>query len=393
MKTRILTLIFAVMVFCGGMQVSYGQDISGTFSAKGLLEFKNISPSDVLFQELEGPDRGNIIINTLLQSKCSELLAEQLFSQYGGDYPDKRFFIHCDLVTWTKVEGQNLYNYLYELNAEIHDGTDTAPVAIELRDATVRWLDRFISIRHAETMDEINDRLVTALNNEERFKIKLKGMQAEQQALIKEGGRGVLSRSRVQDELRSLRREKQSVELDLQGMKARSEALQEQIVKVGEQAEEIVGQDSILVELEKILDFKKQALSRAIDLDRQAAIAKSELNKYREEVARAQIEVAQRREQIGKKALGGDMLSQWNMELADIAIRLAEKKAHFGYLAYELANMEDNNLMELADRIEQLEMEINNARNTVYEATREVEQIRREMQRIREPKVALLGNN
>ena len=376
MKTRVLTIILLAAVFNISTQAGYGQSkLTG-----GLVEITNIPSSNVLFQN-EG------IIITLLQTTCSEQVSEMVFgAPYGTE--GCNFIIKCKLEARSKVADQDLFNYLFylEIGSEGEKG-------VELRGATMVWLREFIAIRHADTRVEIEDRWSLAKHNLEEFEKGLAKLQEKQQALIAAGGQGILSRSRVQDELRSLSREKQSIELELRGMAARSGALQEQIAKVAEQVEKNVGEDPIRQELERILEIKQMALSRAMLLVQNNQVTPGELNKYQEEVARARIEVAQRREQIGNKALGGEMLGPWNKELADMSIRRAETEVHHRYFSDQLAEIEGKNLLELAGQFEQLEREIDQTQSLIFEAKREAEKIRREMQMVREPKVALLGDN
>lgn len=378
MKTRMLTLIFVVMVFCGGMQTGYGQE---SYTAKGLVEFKNIPSSNVLFQNGD-------IINTLLQTTCSEQVSDRFFSvPYGTE--GFHFMITCSLEARSKVADPDLFNYLFTLEID-HEVEDR--YGVELRDATVKWLEEFIASRHEETMSEIGNRFSMAGNNAERAELRLAGLQKDQQALIKAGGQGVLSRSRVQDELSTLRERKQDAELDLRGTEARSYALQEQIAKVAQEIKQKIDSDPILVEMQKVLDISEKGLQRMEQLVADAAASEAELNKSQQSVIRAKIDMISRRESISK-SVNNDSLGKWNSELANIAIRRAEQEVYLSYTASQLAKIEDNNLLELAGKIEQLEREIDQTRSSLFEANREVERIRREMQRVREPKVALLGDN
>ncbi|MCP4713200.1 MAG: hypothetical protein GY869_31605 [Planctomycetes bacterium] len=375
MKTRVLTIIMVAAIFSVIVPTGYGQ----TNNAKGLVEFKNIPSSNVLFQNAE-------IINTLLQTTCSEQVFEMVFGKPYGT-AGYEYHIMCNLEARSEVVGQDMFNYLFTLEIN-HDGGDS----VVLRDATVEWLEDFVASRHAETMGEINGRLSMAMENAAEAENRLVKLQAEQQLWIVKGGQGVLSRSQAQDQLSRLRKEKLNAELDLRGTEARSYALQEQIAKVAAEIEEKIANDPILAEMQKVLEISEKSLQRTEQLFKNEMVSEQEVYKSQQAVIRAKIDMVSRRESISK-SVNNDSLAKWNSELANIAIRRAEQEVYLEYTSVQLAEIEGNNLLELAGRIEQLGMEIDQDRASLCEANREAERIRREMQSIREPKVALLGDN
>jgi hypothetical protein len=136
------------------------------------------------------------------------------------------------------------------------------------------------------------------------------------------------------DDRSSLFREKQNLEMELARLQGRTPAVEAQIRRIKDEIDEKVRGDQVSEELRKILDMQVKRLEGfkklVDDGDINDGVADAE-----EKVARAKIELAKRREQIGISA-GSDQLAKLNNELSTLAIDMAEKKAMLDVIKKQL---------------------------------------------------------
>lgn len=128
------------------------------------------------------------------------------------------------------------------------------------------------------------------------------------------------------NEKNNLLTEKQNLEMELARLQSRMPAIEDQIMRISMEVDEKVRRDEVSEELRKILDMQVKYLEGVKKLVDDGGVSNSELADAEEKIARAKIELARRREQIGSSA-GADQLAKFSNELATLAIDMAEKKA------------------------------------------------------------------
>jgi hypothetical protein len=136
-----------------------------------------------------------------------------------------------------------------------------------------------------------------------------------------------------------LERNVQSLELELAGQEARRRATEEQIQRARIMADEKLAQDPVTQELQKLVEINTvnlATLRKQVDSGR---LSPAELAKAEESLTRAKIELAQRREELGKQ-VGGGQLEQFNGELARMAIDRAEKQTQLEILSKQLQDVQ-----------------------------------------------------
>ncbi len=413
MKTTKLAIILALVVACSSWGIGYAQDppaaenqqktpeISNTTYARGLLEIKNIQPSYTLFQS-------NDLLEILLTTTCREQIAEKVFKKPFNEI-GSHFDITCSLKAQTAVyapssrqqagqqaqqtatAGERLNNYLYNLEITIRPETDTPPMALELRQAAVHWLLNVIYDEYQDNHVELADRIYSLTKDKDKAESELRALEKSQKEQIEAGGHRVLSRSQLQSEIRNLEQQKQRWEMDFYGADARQKALAEQIAKVGKQLEAKLEDDPILEELKMLFDIRMLDLQKKIELQQKGVATESDVNKAQESVARAKIELARRREEIGKTG-GGELLSKWNIELANLALNRAELEAQMYYTQRQLDEIKEKDMLTLAYRIEDLNGDISKLRSTAAIASEEIDNLHRQLERLefRKPRVSIL---
>jgi DNA repair exonuclease SbcCD ATPase subunit len=137
-------------------------------------------------------------------------------------------------------------------------------------------------------------------------------------------------------EKNNLLRENQNLEMELARLQGRMPAIEEQIMRIKKEIDQKVNADQVSEELRNIIVLQEKYLEeykRLIENDT------ASLSGLAEKLARAKIELARRREQIGVSA-GADQLAKFSNELATLAIDTAEKKAMLQIVSNQLNRIE-----------------------------------------------------
>jgi hypothetical protein len=130
----------------------------------------------------------------------------------------------------------------------------------------------------------------------------------------------------------------QSVELTLAGQEARRKAIADQIAQTEVAARMRLSHDDVTKELESLVALSEQNLSNLRKQADAGRVSTAELGQATESLTRAKIELAKRREELGKQ-VGGGQLDQLNSELSRIAIDGAEKGAQRDIISKQLAQV------------------------------------------------------
>ena len=152
-----------------------------------------------------------------------------------------------------------------------------------------------------------------------------------------------------------------------------------------------VHKDEILAELQRVLKIKQEKLVRFLDMHKAARASELDVNAVQEEIARARIELKEW-EGVIKENAGGEMINDWNRELAEIAINAAEFEARQQKIIEELATIKEQNLL---DRATQYEMDVSSRIDVVFQNYRDAQQHVMELERLlaelTPPTVSLIG--
>jgi len=134
---------------------------------------------------------------------------------------------------------------------------------------------------------------------------------------------------------RNLSNQIQDLEMEMAGMEARRQAIEEQIARTRDEADRKLAQDTVTRELQRLVEMNAERLSsvrKQLDAGR---LPESELAQAEENLARARIELAKRQEELTKDA-GGGRLDSLNSELSQMAIQTAEQRARLEVLRTQL---------------------------------------------------------
>lgn len=108
-------------------------------------------------------------------------------------------------------------------------------------------------------------------------------------------------------------------------------------------------------------------------------------------LAETQMKLAERQEVIRQKA-GGELLHNWNQELAGLAIDSADIEAQLRFIHEQLGEIEGNELLGLADRYEtEVALKIDPARAAFQRATERLIELKEQLSSLSPPQVSIMG--
>jgi hypothetical protein len=192
------------------------------------------------------------------------------------------------------------------------------------------------------------------------------------------------------DEKSSLFREKQNLEMELARMQGRMPAIDEQIMRIKKEIDEKVREDQVSEELERILALQVKYLEGVKKLADSGLVQGTEVADAEEKVARAKIELARRREQIGASA-GTEQLAKFSNELATLAIDMAEKKAMLEVIKKQLDQTEQQ--LTAADISDPQVSRIRLAAQSLEIAERRVNELNARLVNLQLPMVSVIGGD
>jgi len=190
------------------------------------------------------------------------------------------------------------------------------------------------------------------------------------------------------NEKNNLLAEKQNLEMELARLQGRRPAIDEQIMRMKREIEEKIQADQVSDELRKILDLQVNYLEGVKKLVDSGTVNTAELADAEEKIARARIELARRREQIGSAA-GTDQLAKFSNELAMQAIDMAEKNAMLKAITNQLDQTEQQlTAVDVSDpQISRIRM----ATQSLEVAERRVNELNARLVNLQLPMVSVLG--
>lgn len=189
---------------------------------------------------------------------------------------------------------------------------------------------------------------------------------------------------------RELAREIQNLELDLAGWEARRMAIQEQIARAEVESERKLAGDQVTQELERIVQAAAEKLALTEDNYRKNLVAITAIEDSREQLARARIEMARRREELGR-SVGGGQIDKFGSELSRMAVDTAEKRAQLDILRQQLEAVRGE--VARASRFDPQAARIRLAKESLEIAERRVAELKMHLANLQPPTVTMIGSN
>lgn len=132
-----------------------------------------------------------------------------------------------------------------------------------------------------------------------------------------------------------LTRRIQSLRVELASAEARRAAIRSQIRDIQKEVDERLSRDAVTQELEKLIGIAADRVAVLQKMESTGRASPADVAQANESLTRARIEMAKRREELGKQS-GGGQLDEFNKELSRMEIDLAEKVAQEKILTGQL---------------------------------------------------------
>jgi len=211
----------------------------------------------------------------------------------------------------------------------------------------------------------------------------------EKQKTLREISRSrVLDHDKILADIYRLRQNVQTAKMNQASNQVIIDTTTRRIAETQAKIMEQLENDSITIELQKIVQLIGRLL---IEAERQAEMGKilpSQVNEIKEKLARAKIEIAIRRESLSK-SIGGNLIESLNKGLADRSITAAQDEASIRSLERQLVEAEL--LFAKADDYELLSLKADVAKQTLQESILWRDRTSRQIRLLQLPMVSILG--
>ena len=220
------------------------------------------------------------------------------------------------------------------------DKTGARPAAREFADALVEQLGAFLlesrRVEAAVRLGPVKDELRELDLSMEALRRRIRDKAAK---LYAEAGRADLSTSNLQGGAGKLEDERQRLELDLAGMEARHEAVQEQIQEVTKRVKTEGADDPVLVELEKAVAARQKAVDLQRKLYESGQAGFSEVSNAEALLIEARVQMLDRRGTAS--ARGADLLAPLTREMQTLGIEIRDRKARLRHVEQRIKPLQD----------------------------------------------------
>ena len=279
----------------------------------------------------------------------------------------------------TAAEQTILFRLLVEL------GDEVKPAAEEFMDALVGNLRSTLIKAFEDYKLRFGDQLKLAEQEAASAETDLR----EKQKTLREISRSrVLDHDKILADIYRLRQNVQTAKMNQASNQVIIDTTTRRIAETQAKIMEQLENDSITIELQKIVELIGRLL---IEAERQAEMGKilpSQVNEIKEKLARARIEIAIRRESLSK-SIGGNLIESLNKELADRSITAAQDEASIRSLERQLVEAES--LFAKADDYELLSLKADVAKQTLQESILWRDRTSRQIRLLQLPMVSILG--
>ncbi len=272
---------------------------------------------------------------------------------------------------------------LFRLSVEL--GGDVKPAAEEFMNALV------VNLRSTliKDFEDYKLRFGGQLKLAEQEATSAEADLREKQKTLREISRSrVLDHDKILADIYRLRQTVQTAKMNKATSQVIIDATARRIAETQATIMEQLENDSITIELQKIVELIGRLLIEAEKQFRAGTISSLQLDEIKEKLARARIEIAIRRESLSK-SIGGNLIESLNKELADRSITAAQDEASIRSLDRQLVEAES--LLAKADDYELLSLKADVAKQTLKESILWRDRTSRQIRLLQPPMVSILG--
>ena len=179
----------------------------------------------------------------------------------------------------------------------------------------------------------------------------------------------------------------------LAALHARQNALTEQIARIGKDLEAKAQQDPVAIELAKVVALRERALQAAQERSEAKLFSEQEVRDVEEKLALARADLAKQR-QVANQLAGGNLLADFNKEVVNLAVEIAEVEAQREAVRERAAQIHERKLLELADRYDrEVRPQLPLAEHAIEQALQRELQINTQLSAYRPPTLTVPGGS
>lgn len=366
---------------------------SSGVAGKAAREVLNISPDDAFqlfrIEEVAKYSAGDVGIPP--ESFPRRSSTPTVFGEYGAPMPGeivrkpKPTFRRSTGTTTKSTASAAEQTILFKLRVVLPD--DAKPAAEEFMNALIENLRQTLSDAFDDYRNKIIGQQRLAFEEADRAERKLVSMQKQLRNISDSRN---LSRNVILDDISNLRKNIRNFEMQKASNRIEMESIAKEIADTEVKIREKVANDPITIELQRIVDIQTDSLKRTQELVKEGAVSSAEVEDVLEKLARARIEIAQRREQISRVE-GGDRLNQLSSKLAVYTQKIAQYELTLSGKKEQLDEAMD--FLDRTDDYELLYLKAGIARQSLQEALLWRERMDRKARLVQPPAVTVLGGS
>ncbi len=291
---------------------------------------------------------------------------------FGRDWADVSEYVFVGSDTkGSRYEGSpgSLITLVGELEVSIEDtpeGVKLPPAAEEFMNALCARVKETLEQGHKPAAEELHERLELAGERLARLRTEVDRLRGEVDKVRTAAGHRDLQREHLEDRLADLDAQKQSLEMELVARRARRQAIEEQIARIGKEVTARLGDDEVSAELGKVVELRERQAQGVRVMHEAERVSEREMDDALEKMALAKVELFRHRQEMSRQA-GGGLLEEFNAELHHLAIDAAEMEARFKFASSQLEQI--GALLTMEDKLawnlyvlERLETKLDGAR-------------------------------
>ncbi len=327
-----------------------------------------------------------LLYSSAVQNKPFE---EAFGIPYSGGMPEGVDIVADSLLPPEDIVGARvmIIRFLTEIDVDV---AEVRPAASEYLHQVCARLGGALIQLGEQSLEPLRVKLEAAREEAERAQARVEELQHKDQALRASAGQQNLNREHLMDHLSHLRGQTRGLRTSLAILNARREAVEKQIAELTAKATEQAQTDPVIEELKRVVEIRRGQLDRVQSLNEQGLAAVDEIAEYKERLAVAGMQLAERRQQLAT-TMGPDMLAELNRQLYELNLEEAELAAKASIVESELAEAEP--LLELASAYgREVGDKLSLAEAEMRRAQRDVIDLERRLRQVTPPTVTIIGD-
>lgn len=376
----LITLIFTTSALCfpqeDETELSYTQQVSCVIrivTTPDILPWNNIE---------EG------IYSILKSSNVGGKAAKETL----GIIPDRPFWQCLNINIISKPQRYlDVYETMIGLSIDLQKprSPTPGPVAEEFLFALVEAFRQSLDKSYTDSQRIWAQQIAHAEDNIKSAELRLRLLQDEQSDLRAKTGLLDLSRDAILKDANNIKSKVAQEEFSLRSMDWRRDSVLEQMRFFHEKIrEEANDSNTVLKGLEELIGFHQKRLDTVKMQVEAGNVSADMIVEAEEKLARAKIELAQKKQQITNDA-GGNKIDQLEFQLHNFEINKAETDEKIKYLQGRLGSTEA--LLRQADTYEILSLKVQVAKNALKDALYKLEETKQQLNLLA-PAVILVGS-